>query len=160
MSNLMKIAIPLLNEQLELKDIQDCSGFVNAYFEDINKPALDYHLFMMYDPYAKGDNIANCFYKLNKLNNKYSMRVAYIKGKPYYIYTFTINKTIDLLRDGNIFLSTAQKQRVLQFWDWKDAWITNNILLGVLGDTPDNSRVPEEDYAPDLSETIKGEILE
>lgn len=160
MSNLLKIAIPLLNEQLELKDIQDCSGFVDAYFEDINKPALTNHIFLLYDPYFKGDNVANCIHKLYKLNNKYSMRVAYIKGKPYYVYAFTINKTIRNLRDGNIILSPAQKKRVLDFWDWKNAWLTNNLLLGLTYDEPDNSKLPEEDYAPDFWPNEEGEILE
>lgn len=159
MSNLMKIAIPLLNENLTLQDIQKQSGFVDAYFEDINKPALDSHLFLMYDADTKGNDFANCLYKLKNLDNRYSNRVAYIKNKPYYVYTFTINNVIRRLRDGNIILNPAQKQRVLEFWNHKDGWITNNILLGTMYEHPNASILPEEDYRPDFCLDKNGEVL-
>lgn len=155
----MKIAIPLLNKDISLSDIQDSSGFVDAFFEDINKPALTNHIFMMYDAKASGTNVGKSWYKLQKLNNRYSTRTVYIKNKPYTVYTFTIDKTIRNLRDGNIILSNSQKERVLQFWNWKDPWISNNILLGATYDHPEPSILPEEDYMPEFSINKKGEIL-
>ena len=157
MSNLMKIAIPLINDQLKLEDIQECSGFVEAYFEDKNKPFLTNHIFLMYDSLSNGSNVAECFYKLFHLKNRYGTRVIYTKNKPYTVYTFTIDSTIRDLRDGNIILSTAQKQRVLEFWESKDAWITNNILLGTMYDHPEASILPEEDYLPEIGEDEKWE---
>lgn len=159
MSNLMKIAIPLLNESITIEDIQDCSGFVDAYFEDINRPYLDNHLFLMYDNSSTGKNMADCFYKLFRLNNKYGVRTVYIKDKPYTVYMFTIDRTIRLLRDGNIILNPEQKKRVLDFWGLKDAWIMNNILLGTMYEHPETSVLPEEDYMPDLTEYKKGDVL-
>lgn len=160
MSNLMKIAIPLLNEKLTLDDIQSNSGFVDAYFEDINKPALTDHIFMMYETRGEGSNTTKCFYKLLNLNNRYGMRVGYINKKPYNIYSFTTNNTIRNLRDGNIILNEKQKERVLSFWNFKDPWITNNILLGTIYDAPDLKKLPEEDYLPDMYGDEEGEVLD
>lgn len=160
MSNLMKIAIPLLNKNIELKDIQECSGFVGAYFEDINKPALTNHIFLVYDMNSTGDNIAKCLHKLFKLDNRYGTRIAYINSKPYSIYSFTINETIRHLRDGNILLNIAQKKRILDFWGSKDGWILNNILLGTMYEHPEPSVLPEEDYSPEFGEDENGEVLE
>lgn len=159
MSNLMKIAIPLLHPDLTLDDINPNNGFVEAYFEDINKPALVNHIFMMYDSKAKGDNVGKCFNKLYHLNNRYGFRVVRIKEKPYYVYSFTVNSTIRNLRDGNIILSPSQKQRVLEFWGHNDAWIVNNILLGVIYEHPEPSILPEEDYVPEMYEDEEGEVL-
>lgn len=156
----MKIAIPLLNENLELKDIQDQSGFVGAYFEDINKPFLDNHIFLMYDYSSKGKNLANCIHKLHKLNNKYSSRVVYIKNKPYLVFSYTIDYTIRNLRDGNIILNPIQKQRVLKFWGMKDSWVANNVLLGTMYEHPEPQILPEEDFAPEFDADEKGEVLE
>lgn len=155
MSNLLKIAIPLLNDKLTLEDIDEKNGFVGAYFDDKNRPSLTNHLFLLYDAECKEKEFANVLYKLNNLDNKYSNKVIHINEKPYFVYTFTVNKTINHLRDGNIFLSDKQKQDVLKFWNWKDAWIANNVLLGALYEHPEESTLPEEDYAPDLFDAYK-----
>ena len=156
MNNLMKLALPLLNDSLKLEDIQEDSGFVEAYFEDKNRPFLYQNLFLMYDPRSNGKNVAHCLYKLSKLDNLYNTRVVYIKGKAYYVYTFTTNKTIELLKDGQIILNTHQKERILKFWEFKDAWVTNNILLGAMFENPEKLELPEEDYRPDLVSNEEG----
>lgn len=159
MSNLLKLAIPLLNDKLTLEDIQEQSGFVGAFFEDINKPALNDHMFLMYDNYSGGENIINRFYKLEGLDNRYSTRTVYIKGKAYTVYTFTINGVIRNLRDGAITLNLNQKKRILNFWGNKDGWVLNNILLGTIYEKPERSVLPEEDYSPEFGENEKGEVL-
>ena len=117
------------------------------------------HIFLMYDCKSTGDNIASCLNKLNGLNNLYSSKVYYINKKPYYVYAFTTNNTIRTLKSGSILLTASQKKRVLQFWQWKDPWITNNILLNVRYDDPGKATIPEEDYAPDLADTKNGIVL-
>lgn len=159
MSNLLKLAIPLLNADIKLSDIDSTTGFVGAYFEDINKPYLTDHMFLMYDDTVKGDNVAKRFYKLSKLNSCYGKRIVTIKGKLYTVYIFTINSTIKRLRDGNIMLSVDQKQRILDFWDHKDPWITNNVLLGTMYEHPESSVVPEEDWAPEEDGYEEGEAF-
>lgn len=155
----MKLAIPLLNPDLKLSDIESTSGFVEAYFEDINKPYLTDHIFLMYDDSVKGNNVALRFAKLGKLNSCYGTRIVRIKDKCYTVYTFTIDRTIRNLRAGNILLSVSQKQRILDFWDHKDAWVTNNVLLGTMYEHPEQSVLPEEDYAPDWDGDEEGEAL-
>lgn len=154
MSNLEKIAIPLLNENLEYEDILEKNGFVDAYFENINKPSLVNHMFLLYDV----DTTKN--YKLNKFDNLYSRRVVYIKGKPYYVFTFTINRTIRRLRDGNIILNNKEKERVLDFWWHKDGWISNNLLCGTIYSHPEPSVLPEEDYMDEFTLNEKVEVLD
>ena len=155
----MKLAIPLINQNITKKDIEDVNGFVNAYFEDKNKPYLTNHIFFMYDTECKNPNIASCFYKLQRLNNRYGTRIVRIKGKQYTVYSFTIDKTIRNLRDGNIILSVAQKQRILDFWEHSDAWVTNNVLLGTMYEHPESSVLPEEDWAPEEDGYEEGEAL-
>ena len=159
MSNLMKLAIPLLNDNITLSDIEKDSGFVEAYFEDINRPYLTDHIFLMYDDTIKGEKVAKRFCKLGKLNSCYGKRFATINGKLYTVYMFTINKTIRNLRAGNILLSVTQKQKILDFWDHKDAWVTNNVLLETMYEHPEKSVLPEEDYVPDFFGDEEGEAL-
>lgn len=155
----MKLAIPLLNSDIKLSDIKDDSGFVEAYFEDTNRPYLTNHIFLMYDAESKNKNTAKCFYKLHRLNNRYGTRIVRIKNKFYTVFMFTIDKTIRNLRDGNILLSVAQKQRILDFWGHNDAWITNNVLLGTMYEHPEPSVLPEEDYAPEWPGDEEGEAF-
>lgn len=155
----MKLAIPLLNSDIDLSDIQDSSGFVGAFFEDKNKPHLVDHLFLMYDDNIKGDNVAKRHYKMYRLNNRHSSRIVRINGKSYTVYVFTINRTIKNIRSGNILLSVSQKQRILDFWDYKDSWITNNVLLGTMYEHPEPSVLPEEDYAPEEDGYEEGEAF-
>lgn len=155
----MKLAIPLLNPDIKLSDIESTSGFVEAYFEDINKPHLTDHIFLMYDDTIKGNNVAKRFCKLGKLNSCYGTRMVRINGKLYTVYIFTINKTIRNLRAGNILLSVSQKEKILDFWDHKDPWITNNVLLGTMYEHPEPSILPEEDYVPEWTGDEEGEAL-
>lgn len=159
MSNLIKLAIPLLNADIKMSDIKEDSGFVGAYFEDINRPYLTDHMFLMYDDAVKGENVAKRFYKMKKLNSCHSSRIVRINDKPYTVYVFTINKTIKNLREGNILLSVKQKERILDFWDHRDSWITNNVLLGTMYEHPEPQVLPEEDYAPEWPGDEEGEAL-
>ena len=149
MSNLMKLAIPLLNDELTKEDFDKESGFVDAFFEDINKPACCNHIFLMYDLHSGGKNVAACNDKMFNLKNRYGYRTAYIDKKPYAIISCTANKTIRELREGSIMLSLNQKKKILDFWGSTEPWVTNNLLAGVMFSKPTKSSVPEEDYHPE-----------
>lgn len=155
----MKLAIPLLNADIKESDIKADSGFVDAYFEDKNRPYLTDHVFLMYDDNVKGENVAKRFNKLSKLNSCYGTTIVRINDKFYTVYIFTIDRTIKNLRAGNILLSVSQKQRILDFWDHKDPWVTNNVLLGTMYEYPEQSVLPEEDYAPDWDGDEEGEAF-
>ena len=155
----MKLAIPLLNADIKESDIKEDSGFVDAYFEDKNRPYLTDHVFLMYDDNVKGEGVAKRFNKLGKLDSCYGTNIVRINGKFYTVYVFTIDRTIKNLRAGNILLSVSQKQRILDFWDHKDSWVTNNVLLGTMYEHPEQSVLPEEDYAPDWNGDEEGEAF-
>ena len=161
MTNLIKLAIPLIDQSLTLKDISKEMGFVDAYFEDINRPYLDYHIFLLYDANAKGVGVYDTMQKLKGLASFYGLRVIYINKKPYYLYTFTSNTAIDNLHNGRIWLNENNKLRVLQFWQFKDCWVSTNVMRGTMACEPDRSSVPEEDYQPEfkLGQNDKGGTL-
>lgn len=145
MSNLMKIAIPLINNKITLDDLKQDTGFVNAYFQDINKPYLNNHVFLLYDCNAKGTCVLDYRKKLENLPEFYNKRIEYIQNKPYLIYCFVANEAINQLRDGNIILNQTDKLRVLQFWQFTDIWIDGNIIRGTMYTNPDTDSVPEVD---------------
>ncbi len=161
LSNAFKLAIPLLGNGIEYEDINENKGFVGGYFIDNNRPYLDRHLFLLYRTTTDKVGDVSVHYKLREFNNLYSWKVIHIKGIAYTLYTFTCTKAQNHLRDGRVLLSLKNKTDVLNFWQSRDAWISNNVLLGTLYVEPDNRSVPEEDYYPeeDWLSKIKGELL-
>lgn len=154
MSKLKKVVFPLIDDGLSADDLSEETGFVDMYFEDINRPYLDNHLFLLYNWDDKKSS--KVFYKYKKLPTFYGYKVMYINKIPYIVYTFTSNSLINRLKNGTAILRDINKQRILQFWQFSDAWITLNVMRGtVICDPPEDS-VPEEDFMPD-AETINGE---
>ena len=45
--------IPLIDESFTTDDFSKEAGFIDAFDTDINKPYLDNHIFLMYDPNVK-----------------------------------------------------------------------------------------------------------
>lgn len=151
MNNLIKIIIPLLNDDFTYEDFDEKSGFTGAYFSDINRPSLVYHIFIMYDAECKENGFVDRIFKLDKMKNLYSHKIIYVNRKPYHIFTFTISPIIDRIRMGFTSLNVHQKKKVLDFWWHKDEWVVNNILLDVSYVEPDKLVVPEEDYRPEFT---------
>jgi len=143
MSNIYKVIIPLIDENISLDDIQD-DTFVDCYVEDINRPFLDNHIFLMY----KWDNkkSSKVFYKFRDIKSFYGYKIVYINGKSYIIYTFTSNANIRRLINGNVLLGDLTKLRILRFWQFTDKWVMFNIMRGTVMCDPPNNILPEEDY--------------
>ena len=162
MSDLIKLAIPLIDNELNLTDISKETGFVGAYFEDMNRPYLDYHIFLLYDANAKGSKVWTTMQKLKNFKSFYNQRILYINKKPYYLYTFTSNTAINNRHNGRIWLNENCKLRVLQFWQFTDNWVSTNVMRGTMTCEPDRSSGPEEDYQPEfkLGQNDKGGTLE
>lgn len=143
MSNIYKTIIPLIDENISLDDIQD-DTFIDCYLEDKNRPFLDNHIFLMYE---WGDKKSTkVFYKFRNIKSFYGYKIIYIGGKSYIIYTFTSNKNIKHLRNGNILLGSLLKLRILRFWQFTDKWVTFNIMRGTVMCDPPSNILPEEDY--------------
>lgn len=146
MSNIYKIIIPLIDENISLNDVQD-DTFVDCYLEDKNRPFLDNHIFLMY---KWGDEKSTkVFYKFRDIKSFYGYKITYINGESYIIYAFTSNVNIKHLCNGNILLGTLLKLRILRFWQFTDKWITFNIMRGTIMCDPPSNILPEEDYIED-----------
>lgn len=156
MSNIEKVIIPLINDDISIEDISESNGFIGIYFEDINKPYLDNHIFLLYN--WSNNKSVTVFYKYKKLSSFYGYRIIYLKNIPYIVYIFTSNMLINRIKKGTGILRDINKVRILQFWQFKDAWITLNVMRGTIISDPLNSILPEEDFMPD-EETIKAESI-
>lgn len=143
MSNIYKIIIPLIDENISLDDIQD-DTFVDCYLEDINRPFLDNHIFLMYKWDDKKSS--KVFYKFRDIKSFYGYKIVYINRKSYIIYTFTSNANIRRLINGNVLLGDLTKLRILRFWQFTDKWVMFNIMRGTVMCDPPNNILPEEDY--------------
>lgn len=143
MSNIYKAIIPLIDESISLNDIKD-DTFVGCYTEDINRPYLDSHVFLLYK--WDEDKSTKVFYNFKKAKSFYGYKIIYINGESYIVYTFTSNSNINRLKSGNITLGDIAKLRILRFWQFTDNWVTFNIMRGTVMCDPPSSILPEEDY--------------
>lgn len=144
MSNILKVMLPLIDENISLNDISEKEGFKDAYIEDINRPYLDNHIFLMYD--WDDNKSTRVFYKFKNIKSFYGYKIIYINKKSYIVYTFTSNGIINRLKNGTAILRDINKVRILQFWNFKDAWVSLNVARGTVTGDPPKDSVPEEDY--------------
>lgn len=147
MSKLTKIIIPLIDDNISKDDISEDTGFIDAYTEDINRPFLDSHIFLMYNWEDKKST--KVFYKFRSISSFYGYKIIYLNGKAYIVYTFTSNSLINRLKRGIAILRDVNKQRILQFWQFTDPWITLNVMRGTIACDPPQDVLPEEDYLPE-----------
>ena len=143
MSNIYKAIIPLIDNGISLDDIQD-NTFVGCFTEDKNRPFLDNHIFLLYK-WGK-EKSTKVFYKFRQIKSFYGYKVMYINGESYIVYAFTSNPSINRLKKGNAILGDVSKLRILRFWQYKDDWVTINIMRGTVMCDPASGTVPEEDY--------------
>lgn len=144
MNNLIKTIIPLIDENMSLEDLDESTGFIDCYLEDKNRPWLIDHIFLMY---KWGDTKSTkIFYKFRAMKSFYGYRIVYINKECYIVYTFTINPSIKSLRKGYSILRDNLKLRILRFWQFKDDWISINVMKDAITCGPVVSILPEEDY--------------
>lgn len=147
MSNITKVIIPLVDDKLSLEDFSNKEGFEDIYFEDINRPYLDDHIFLMYN--WSDNKSTKIFYKFRNLKSFYGYKIIYINRVPHVVYIFTSNSLINRLKRGTAILRDINKLRILQFWQFKDAWVALNVARGTVTSDPPVGSVPEEDYLPE-----------
>lgn len=153
MNNLLKLVVPLLNDKISYDDISVESGFIDAYTFDINHPEIGC-IYLMYDAQLRNKNTAKRYFKFLNLPEYKTSRIIHIKNKSYLLYVFSItNKVIRDLVKGLILLDNNQKTRILQFWGFRDMFV-QNVILNNINFLEYKFYVPEEDYAPDLYETL------
>lgn len=160
MTKRMKMIIPLIDKSFTTDDFSKEAGFVDAFDTDINKPYLDNHIFLMYDPNVKTKKSAIRYQKFSKLSTLYNRRIIRVNDKPYLVYAFVIVNN-EVKRDkkqltGNITLS-KNKLRIMQFWKGNDEDVSTKLTKNTLWQRSLERSVPEEDWLPSLDDVFKCE---
>ena len=155
MSHVKNAAICLLDDKITFNDIGPESGLVDAYFYDLDRPFLDNHIFLMYDPESKGKYVSSAIYRMKQLDSFYNSRTITVHGKPYYVYCYTTNPVINKLKKGAVICNNAQKLRLVNFWKGKDPWIVNNVFGGTKIIPKDDSALPLDDGDFDIADELE-----
>ena len=140
MSQIEKLLIPLIDENISIEDI-NTNDFVGVYTEDINSPGLDYiYLVFVYD-------INNMRPRIAKNAIDYVRRVG---NGLYHIYKFPkISTDIQKILSGNYtLLSNKGITQVYTFWNGTDDITANYPFSRVLANEPYYRAIPEETYIP------------
>lgn len=160
MANALKLIIPLLDESLTLNDFSQEAGFSDAYLEDINRPSLVNHIFLLYDGNLDTVSKLERDEKLRKCNTLYSRKTIYIDKKPYLLYIFVIvSRSIIRIRDGNIPYSPKDLTRIMLFWNLTDDFINDLMIYRNKTFTTEGIIVPEEDYIPSWEDEFEETFL-
>jgi len=149
MSYHLKFILPLLDDEITAEDISPKAGFVDAFTDDINRPYLDNHIFLLYVANLDVKESYDRTIKFKSLKSLYNVIDVRIKGVLCKLYTFCItNPAINYITKNLFMLSTKDKLRVLTFWKSKDAdineFFVNNI--DTIIHSFNKSSVPEWDY--------------
>lgn len=160
MNNALKLIIPLMNENFKLDDFKSENGFVEAYLEDINRPSLVNHIFLLYDGVLSTSKMMERDERFRSFGSLYSRKTIYISGNPYLIYTFvTLSKDILDIKEGRIPYKNELLKKIMHFWTIEDDFMfeiacDRNTRFEVEG-----LIVPEEDYIPEPTDEFDNEPL-
>lgn len=147
-----KLIIPLIDNGIKLSDLSAQSGFVNIFSEDINRPYLDNHIFLLYSSTVLTNEAFEREARFKTLKSYYNMYEVEIGGMAFVLYAFVIlNKSIKNIMSGSVTLSIDDKNRINAFWNLSDRDVNTYMLnpLYVMYSKFVNNVVPEEDYRPD-----------
>lgn len=124
-------------------------GFVNAFLEDINKPWLDNHIFILFKTCSISSSIEN---ELKSNKYYYDTKQIVIDNISYDEYIFTIpteyKKVINSFKTFSYdVLTTEDKIKILKFWDCFDFAHINELLNTNIEYKPlkEKEIIPEED---------------
>lgn len=144
MSQVLKLAIPLLDDKLELSDFDTKTGFINGYMNDINNPALDSHIFLMYEHNASNKDHYERDSKLRKLSMLHVDYTLMINDKVYVVYAIHAkNKTLLRIKEGLIPLKQTELNKIFKFWNFKDNFINKLMFNRAILIDKDTSYIPE-----------------
>lgn len=145
--------VPLIDDNITLRDLSPESGFINAYTSDINRPYLEDKVFLLYDSEVNTKESLERYLKFRALDTIYNIRYITINKHHYIVYCFnnpTYRKDISNLRLNGKTYSAKAKAEIVNFW--------NNVPVPELtlrlfiehyrfGDCI-SAQLPEEDYYP------------
>lgn len=143
-----KLIIPLLDKNLTLEDISPEAGFVDIFSEDINKPYLDNHIFLLYDLTNTSAKAYSRNKKLESSEYLYDKYIITISGNEFMVYVFVASRTIKNIKRNVFVFTNEEKMRIYTFWNFTDVDINKFLLdpLYFLSIRFVNSVIPEQDY--------------
>ena len=161
MSNFEKIIIPLLSGDFKTTDFAECSGFIDCYTFDPDRPTAANEFFIAYNDKVRNEfsiERARRFDKSPLLKRTY---IKYVNGDPYLVYSFWVKPEVGKLYRGIQNITASQKVNVMNFWGPFDKqfseFLIGNPVIGVEW----KHDMPIADYIPsDIEEqNIKDGIL-
>lgn len=151
MSATDKLIIPLLDENITLDDISPEAGFIGVYSEDINRPYLDNHIFLLYDAVNTTTKAYVRNQKLRSSKYLYGVYNVNIVGNEFILYAFNIvSRTIKNIKRNAFVFTDNERLRIFKFWNFTDVDINKFLLdpLYFMSIGFVRAVVPEEDYKP------------
>lgn len=149
MSYHLKFILPLLDDEITAEDISPKAGFVDAFTDDINRPYLDNHIFLLYVANLNVKESYDRTIKFKSLKSLYNVIDVRIKGVLCKLYTFCItNPAVNYITKNLFILSDKDKLRILSFWRTKDDDINEFFVKNIesIIHSFNKSSVPEWDY--------------
>lgn len=153
MSLTEKTIIPFIDSNMKPEYFDKDSGFIGCYTNDINRPQLYFHIFLIYE-FTKGIHLYHTFSKFKRFH---SSNCIFIDNVCYYEYVFymgddkagiSIDENIKYAIKGFISGSVDSRIRLLDFWKG-DEEIETRILCNNCKFSFEEKVVPEEDYRPE-----------
>lgn len=141
--------MPLAINNLSVDDLTEEKGFINAFTDDLNRPYLDNHIFLMFERNANSHEKFKTYLKIKNDPDLQGIHHCKINGKWVTIYSYVYKNTFDaqILKTGAAMISNNANVKIMRFWkglddDINDYFINRNYVLINEGET-----IPEEDSA-------------
>lgn len=148
----------MLNENFKLDDFKEYTGFVDGYLEDINRPSLVDHIFLLYDGHLDTVEKIERDQRFRSFASLYSRKVIFISGNPYLIYTFVnISKDVRRIREGKTPYKRDDLKKIMHFWTLHDDFIFELACNPNVRFNTEGLVVPEVDYIPDFDDEFDSE---
>lgn len=128
------------------------NGFLDVFFDDIERPYLDNHVFIMYDTNKVDGDYVRLLSKIENMPNYYSSYNIMISGVWYKVFCFTLNpkykKEFDLLKKGKLTsIKSLTKSTILEYNFDEIA----DLSIFMSEDIPELEKIiPEQDFIPEM----------
>lgn len=153
MSTQLKCIIPLIDSTLNLKDISEETGFVDAYIYDQNRPALEQCCFLMYDAKTRTIESMKRAMKLKKMPLLRSIKHVASGKRMYIVYTFQFFDPVSRYIFKGRIPKDEYAMRITKFWNGTEDDVNECLTSSTKHSIPiDTSSVPEENYIPTIQD--------
>jgi hypothetical protein len=115
MEIITKMILPIVDSAISNEFIKSDCGFVNAYLEDINRPYLNNHIFLLYKniPFC----VDNILTHLKTFYNKYDICIKGIWYKEYaFIRNLENSQDVKNILNGIPNISASSESHILYFY--------------------------------------------